>query len=83
MYSPDVYKYSALYRKARVREYQYQQQVYYTNLIKEILISRQVSMLSFTKKRIPNVLDLLKTYNHYILNILDFHALNCSESSLN
>ncbi len=42
MFSPDIAKYAALYKKAKLKEYQYQQQVYYTNLLKEILVNRQV-----------------------------------------
>ena len=42
MFSPDIVRYSALIRKAKRKEYHYQQQVYYSNLLKEILVNRQV-----------------------------------------
>ena len=42
MFSPDIAKYAALCRKSKMREYRYQQQVYYGNLLKEILVNRQV-----------------------------------------
>ncbi|KAI0231256.1 Nuclear factor related to kappa-B-binding protein [Lamellibrachia satsuma] len=40
-FSPDIAKYAALIRRARLQEYRHQQKVYYSNLLKEILISRQ------------------------------------------
>merc|ERR550532_268610 len=41
MFSPDIAKYAALCRKSKMREYRYQQQVYYGNLLKGILVNRQ------------------------------------------
>ena len=42
-FSPDIAKYINLCRKAKHREYKCQQHIYYTNLLKEILINRQVN----------------------------------------
>ena len=39
---PDIAKYSALCSKAKEREYRYQQKVYYSTLLREILINRRV-----------------------------------------
>ncbi len=42
MFSPDIAKYSELCKKARKKEYQYEQQVYYSKLLQEIIVNRQV-----------------------------------------
>nr|XP_048774007.1 nuclear factor related to kappa-B-binding protein-like isoform X2 [Ostrea edulis]XP_056012397.1 nuclear factor related to kappa-B-binding protein-like isoform X2 [Ostrea edulis] len=39
--SPDIAKYSSLCRNIKYREYQHRQQRYYSNLLKDILLSRQ------------------------------------------
>ncbi|XP_014666905.1 PREDICTED: nuclear factor related to kappa-B-binding protein-like [Priapulus caudatus] len=41
-FSPKVAKYMQLCRKVKMRDYRYQQQRYYSNLLKDMLISRQV-----------------------------------------
>ena len=41
-YTPDIAKYSRMCRKVKQREYRYKQQKYYAELLKEILMSRQV-----------------------------------------
>ena len=41
-YTPDIAKYSRMCRKVKQREYKYKQQKYYSDLLKEILMSRQV-----------------------------------------
>ncbi|XP_074652281.1 uncharacterized protein LOC141906799 [Tubulanus polymorphus] len=53
MYSPDIAKYSVLCKKAKLREYHYQQQRYYTKLLKEILVCRQ-SIFSQLGQTTPN-----------------------------
>lgn len=45
MFSPDIAKYAALCRKAKMKEYRYQQQAYYATLLKEVLVNRQVIQL--------------------------------------
>lgn len=40
-FSPDIAKYTRLYRKAKHREYRYQQEVYYTNLLQDLLLNRE------------------------------------------
>ncbi|OWF51166.1 Nuclear factor related to kappa-B-binding protein [Mizuhopecten yessoensis] len=40
-YSPDIAKYTNLCRTVKYREYKHRQQTYYSNLLKEILLSRQ------------------------------------------
>ena len=42
LFSPDIAKYTELCKKARKKEYHYQQQVYYSNLLQEIVVNRQV-----------------------------------------
>ena len=45
-FSPDIARYAALSRKAKQREYRYQQQVYYAQLLKDVLINRQVRIIN-------------------------------------
>ncbi|ELU04365.1 hypothetical protein CAPTEDRAFT_194285, partial [Capitella teleta] len=40
-FHPDIVKYAALCRKAKLKEYHYQQQTYYASLLKEVLVNRQ------------------------------------------
>ena len=44
-FSPDIAKYIELCRRAKHREYRHQQRVHYSNLLKEVLINRQVILL--------------------------------------
>ena len=43
-FSPDIAKYAQLCRKAKHKDYRYQQQRYYSNILREILVNRQVSL---------------------------------------
>ena len=47
LFSPDIAKYRELCKKARKKEYHYQQQVYYSNLLQEIVVNRQVQCTCF------------------------------------
>ncbi|KAK6173405.1 hypothetical protein SNE40_016863 [Patella caerulea] len=40
-FSPDIAKYASLCRRVKFREYKFQQQRYYSDLLKDILLSRQ------------------------------------------
>ena len=41
-FSPDIAKYSGMIRNVKFREYEFRQQKYYGDLLKNILLSRQV-----------------------------------------
>jgi len=43
IFLPDIVKYARLCRKAKEREYRYQQKLYYGRLLRELLVNRQVS----------------------------------------
>jgi len=43
IFLPDIVKYARLCRKAKEREYRYQQKLYYGHLLRELLVNRQVS----------------------------------------
>ena len=43
IFLPDIVKYAQLCRKAKEREYRYQQKLYYGRLLRELLVNRQVS----------------------------------------
>ena len=47
MFSPDIARFAELVRMSKLREYRYQQQVYYECLLKEILINREVNLSSY------------------------------------
>lgn len=49
-FSSEISKYPHLYRKFKFRDYKMQQQRYYTKLLKEIIMSRQVVKLFFIQK---------------------------------
>ncbi|CAH1796308.1 unnamed protein product [Owenia fusiformis] len=40
-YSPDIAKYTVMCRKAKIRDYRLQQQRYYSDLLKEVIVNRQ------------------------------------------
>jgi len=48
IFLPDIVKYAQLCRKAKEREYRYQQKLYYGRLLRELLVNRQVSGVNAT-----------------------------------
>lgn len=60
-YLPDIVRYSFLCRKAKQQDYQFQQEIYYENLLCEIILNRQV----FNDFHVRFSLDLLIEL-HYV-----------------
>lgn len=69
-FSPDMAKMSTVLKKAKHREYMYQQQHYYYKLLQEILVSRKVccEKLLLDAIEVDEIFNLIKYYEEIIRN---------------